>query len=418
MTSLVDKNLVRLADQTREEPRFRMLETIREFALEQLRQDAGEVERIRQAHAVWCLALATAVTPRPTVVSEPVSLEASLERLTTDYDNLRAALAWFSDHHDAEALARLTGTLSWFWHWTAYGREGLAWTERALSLRAGVSPQAHMELLTGVAVFLARMGDHERATELSEELLAFARDTQNHEGEATAWFLLSRSASQRGAHAEALAFAEKAVERFRELDATSWLPWALQRLGMEADVAGNHERATELQSEALERFRLAGDALGIAYALRRLGLTRHHLGDREQAAALYRESLTLHRAMADPWETASLLSQLAALVGEYEHAEQVACLLGAAQGLYQSSGTAPQPHVREALDAVETQARTRLGAEAYGAIWEVGRRLSLSQAIEAGLATMTAIEGDLALERRSEPNAWLGNVGDVDKSQS
>jgi hypothetical protein len=179
----------------------------------------------------------------------------------------------------------------------------------------------------------------------------------------------------------------------------------VQRLGIEADIAGEFERAAALQAEALERFRAFGDTLGIAYTLRRLGLTRDHMGDREQAAALYRESLLLHRAMADPWETASLLSQLAALVGEYEHAEQVARLLGAAQGLYQSSGTAPQPHVREALDAVETQARTRLGAEAYKALWEAGRRLSLSQAIEEGLATMTAIEGDLALERRSEPNA-------------
>jgi hypothetical protein len=119
--------------------------------------------------------------------------------------------------------------------------------------------------------------------------------------------------------------------------------------------------------------------------------------------------------MADPWETASLLSQLAALVGEHEHAEQVARLLGAAQGLYQSSGTAPQPYIREALDAVETPARTRLGAEAYAAIWEAGRRLSLGQAIEEGLAAVTAIEGGLALARTPEPNASPGNVENLDK---
>jgi predicted ATPase/DNA-binding XRE family transcriptional regulator len=401
MTSLVDKNLVRPADQTRDEPRFTMLETIREFALEQLRQDADEADVIGRAHATWCLAFATAVTPRPNVVGEPVSLETSLERLTSEYDNLRAALSWFSDRGDAEELARLTGTLGWFWHWTAYGREGLAWSERALSMRAGVSPQVHMELLTGTAVFLARMGDHERATTLSEELLALARDTQNQEGEAAAWFLLSRAANQRAAYAEAITFAEKALALFRELEPTSWLPWALQRLGVEAHIAGDHERAAALQTEALERFRNAGNALGVAYALRRLGLIRHHMGDREQAATLYRESLTLHRTMADPWETASLLGQLAALVGECGQVEQVARLLGAAQGLFQWSGTTLQPYFRDALDAARAQSRARLGPDMYLAAWEAGQRLSLSQAIEEGLASVAAIDGELALTRSS-----------------
>src|SRR5215204_31069 len=130
-TSLLDKNLIRQADQVHLEPRFTMLETIREFAVAQL-ENTAEADRMREAHAAWCLALATAVTPRPAVVGEPASLEISLARLTADYDNLRAALAWFANRHDAEALAQLTGTLAWFWHWTGDGHEGLKWTERAL----------------------------------------------------------------------------------------------------------------------------------------------------------------------------------------------------------------------------------------------------------------------------------------------
>src|SRR5215207_7711308 len=384
-TSLLDKNLIRQADQVHLEPRFTMLETIREFAVAQLDQDTAEADRMREAHAAWCLALATAVTPRPAVVGEPASLEISLARLTADYDNLRVALAWFADRHDAEALAQLTGTLAWFWHWTGYGHEGLQWAERALRVRADASVEARIQLLAGTAVFLARMGDHERATALGEELLALAQDMQHSEAEASAWFLLSRAANQQGTNVQAKAFAEKAVEQFRHLDATSWLPWAVQRLGTEADIAGEFERAAALQAEALERFRAFGDTLGIAYTLRRLGLTRDHMGDREQAAALYRESLQLHRAMADPWETASLLGQLAALIAEHGQGGQVARLLGAAHGLYQSSGTAPQPYFREALAAAETRARTQLGREAYAAAWEAGRSLPLADAIEEAL---------------------------------
>src|SRR5215217_181255 len=399
--SLFAKNLIRQADQVHREPRFTMLETIREFAVAELDQDTAEADRVREGHAGWCLALATAVTPRPTVVGEPASLELSLAKLTEDYDNLRVALAWFADRHDAEALAQLTGTLAWFWHWTGYGHEGLEWTERALRLRADASVEARIQLLAGTAVFLARMGDHERATALGEELLALAQDTQHSEAEASAWFLLSRAANQRGAYVEAKAFAEKAVERFRQLPASSWLPWAVQRLGIEADIAGEFERAAALQAEALERFRAFGDTLGIAYTLRRLGLTRDHMGDREQAAALYRESLQLHRAMADPWETASLLGQLAVLIAECGQGDQVARLLGAAHGLYQSSGTASQPYFREALAAAENWACAELEREAYAAAWEAGRRLLLGQAIEEGLTAVTAIQRDLALARAS-----------------
>ncbi len=406
-TSLLDKNLIRQADRAHTEPRFTMFETIREFALAQLDQDSGEAERIREALAAWCLAIATTVTPRPTVVGEPTSLEMSLARLTADYDNLRAALAWFADRRDAEALAQLTGTLAWFWHWTGYGREGLEWSERALRMRADASVEARIQLLAGSAVFLARMGDHERATALGEELLALAQDAQHPEAEASAWFLLSRAANQRGASVEAKAFAEKAVEGFHRLHAATWLPWAVQRLGIEADIAGEFERAAALQAEALERFRAFGDTLGIAYTLRRLGLTRDHMGDRERAAALYRESLLLHRAMADPWETASLLDQLAALIAEHGKGEQVARLLGAAHGLYQSSGTAPQPYFQEARAAAETWACIRLGREAYAAAWGAGRSLPLADAIEEalGVTHRPVVEDSDHLRRHGEVDA-------------
>jgi hypothetical protein len=89
--------------------------------------------------------------------------------------------------------------------------------------------------------------------------------------------------------------------------------------------------------------------------------------------------------MADPWETASLLGQLAALIAERGQGDQVARLLGAAHGLYQSSGTAPQPYFQDALAAAESWARTQLGREAYAAAWEAGRSLPLADAIEEAL---------------------------------
>src|SRR5262249_46020769 len=110
----------------------------------------------------------------------------------------------------------------------------------------------------------------------------------------------------------------------------------------------------------------------------------------------------LHQEMTDHWDTASSLVQVAALVAEWGHAERVARLLGAGAGLYQRIGTAPQPYYRETFGLSEAAARARLGSEAYAAAWEAGRQLSLSQAIEEGLAALTAIEADLA-PRPSSP---------------
>ena len=134
LAALVDKSLLRVTEGTDAEPRFSMLETIREYALEQLAA-SGQAETLRRQHAAYFLALAEAIVPQ---LIEPQEAR-WLARLEEEHDNLRAALQWFVDHDETEKAARLAAALRWFWdtHGHVGAMEGRAtWlqcSQRALS---------------------------------------------------------------------------------------------------------------------------------------------------------------------------------------------------------------------------------------------------------------------------------------------
>jgi predicted ATPase/class 3 adenylate cyclase len=132
MTSLVDKSLLRQEEEANREPRFQMLETIREYGLECL-TTSGELESARRAHATDYLALAEEAEPELTGPQQGVWLH----RLETEHDNLRAALQWSQARQDAETGLRLGGALWRFWLVRGYLREGRERLGRLLALAGG-----------------------------------------------------------------------------------------------------------------------------------------------------------------------------------------------------------------------------------------------------------------------------------------
>jgi non-specific serine/threonine protein kinase len=382
------------------EPRFGMLETIREYALEQLVAN-GEEEEIRERHAAWCLSFATGGATDIRAMSDIVFLM----QLAVEHQNLRAALHWFTTQGDAESLTRLVGALIWLWWTGGFISEGRSWQRRALASAANLAPQTRRVVLYGAAELAIQQDDHEHALLMGEALLASAREDGDRAGEVAALHVLSRAASQRGDNAGALAFAQESLDLCRTFDNVGWLPWVMQRLGVEYYVAGNPARATELFSEALERFRAMNNTLGIAYALTNLGNAQHALGNRQQAILLFRERLLLHQAVADPWETAEVLELVAELAVESGAFDRAACLLGAAGSLYHTSETTPQPYGYRIVDRVSTRARSRLGDDAFEAEWSVGSGWTLAHAMNEALDTLDAIEQALAPES-SAPSAF------------
>jgi len=386
LDALIDASLVR-AEGAAEEPRFGMFETIREYALDRLRAN-GEEDAARQKHAAWFLALAAS----PMGVIRTLDDAAAVGTLVIEQQNLRAALHWFASESDIASLLRLSGALTWFWWASGHVREGREWLHRALAAGGGLPPPVRLEALGGAAQLAIQQDDHDLAKALGEEFLALACAEGDRASEANARLVLSRAAHQRGADGEALDFAVEGMAIYRELNDARWLPWAVQRLGIELHVAGDYAAAAALFTEGLERFQAAHNMIGVAYALTNLGNIRLAEGDHQQAARFFRERLLLSAYTHDPWETAELLELVAVLAARSGAAGRAARLLGAADSLYHLSGTSAPPFGHRVTKLAEAGARDRLGDEAYDLAWQAGQDLTIEQAVHEATEAVEAIE--------------------------
>ena len=176
VASLVDKSLLLQAEAPEDEPRFAMLETVREYGLERLAA-SGETDATRRGHAAFFLALAERAEPELTGREQGIWLD----RLEVEHDNLRAALGWALEHEGETAL-RLAAALWRFWADRSHLREGGRWLERALATAAPTVPASRLKALNGAGVIAMQLGDYQRAVALQEEGLALARAIGDQRG--------------------------------------------------------------------------------------------------------------------------------------------------------------------------------------------------------------------------------------------
>jgi hypothetical protein len=144
------------------DPRFGMLETIREFGLDQL-MASGEIDTMRRRHAEYLVAFSEALSADLFRATEPELLE----RLAAEHDNVRAALVWLEQQGDEETMIRLAAGLGWFWFVRGFGTEGISWLERARSPRIAVAAPIRAAALNWASVLTLPRKDHAAATELA-----------------------------------------------------------------------------------------------------------------------------------------------------------------------------------------------------------------------------------------------------------
>jgi tetratricopeptide (TPR) repeat protein len=268
LAAQLDKSLLKQHDDSAGEPRFVMLETIREYALERLAR-SGEENALRQRHADYFLALAE----RAELELRGVDQAIWLVRLEVDYDNLRAALDWATRSDNIEFNARLAGALWRFWMARGLWSEGWArLTEISPETPAVALPRTAVwvKMLQGRAVLAFYLGNHAAAQQLFEHSLA----------------------------------------RFRELDDRSGIAWTLIYYGWLINDGGDPLTARSLLEEGLAIFRQLGDRQGIGWTLGCLGLGALYLGEYVAARAMLEEGLSMCRAAADRWSTAWTLHLL------------------------------------------------------------------------------------------------------------
>ena len=381
VTSLVDRSL--LAPMTDgPEPRFTMLETIREFAVEQL-VSAGEAEAARRAHASYFRDLAEQAEPALRGAGQPVWIA----RLEVELPNLRAVLDWSLDGGDVETGLRLAGALYWFWFLRNHVTEGRAWFERARS--AGSHPAAAAgRAAAGAALLAWRAAEYEASKAYSEDALALFASCADEWGTAMIVHHLGHIADDLDHDGErAITLLSDSLEQFTALGDRWGVAYSQRCLAyMFAEHHRDYHRATPLLNAAAETFREIGDRWN-------LGVTLHMLADnareRQQWSAaipFYQESLTNHWEERDALGVADALLRLAQIQVALGEMEMALRLFGCAEAQHERAGVRIREPIRAGSEQMIDAARAALGAERFSLVWQTGRSLSLAEAVTLALA--------------------------------
>jgi predicted ATPase len=299
LSELLVRSLI-LTEDTEAGMRFRMLETLREFAAEQLTPD--EQADLAQRHLYYYLSQVEAAEPQ----LRGAEKGDWMERLEAEHDNLRAALTW-ALQHDAKTALRLAKPLAYFWIARGFWTEGQEWLERCLTQTSDVAIELQANALIIASYIPMHRGEHERAAALCEEALRLSRHVGYREGAASALNRLGGMAFDQGDEARARAYKEESLALRRELGDKHGIGAALRSLGMMAARQGDLTRARALCEEALALERESGNKKGLAISLNDLGTVALQQGDYAQARACYTEGLSLYQGIGNKEGVAMLL---------------------------------------------------------------------------------------------------------------
>jgi predicted ATPase/class 3 adenylate cyclase len=435
ITWLTDKCLLRSEEGANGEPRFLMLGTIREYALERMEQ-SGEVEVVRRRHADYFLRLAETAEPELLGPAQRMWLD----KLEADIDNLRAALAWSlsvqgvatEDSREAIGLAlRLATAVGHFWTARNRQREGRTWLERIFersqALAIALPSLVHAQALSLVGYIATAQTDVDRATTVLEESLALYRDAEDEAGIAEALLYLGRNARMRQDYQRAEQLEVESLMHFRRLriawgtalallslgdvaleqglleHSTAYLQealaltqdtglvdhggWVLYNLGRTAYLQGDYSGALAWLEKGLALFRDLDYTLGVEGTLIELGRAAHAQGYCVQAAQHLIESLALMSEKRFPLSPiADCLDGLAGVAGAQGQPERAVRLFGAAEALRESAGNMLWPAYRTAYDRDVALARAQFDDATFTAAWAAGRAMTLEQAIAYALS--------------------------------
>jgi predicted ATPase/DNA-binding SARP family transcriptional activator len=329
--ALVDKSLVAI-DRRAGRPRYRMLETLRQYAAERLAEAGpGGTEATRTRHLAWAVELAEKAEAK----LQGDEQAAWLEVLDEEHDNLRAALDWAAESGRVEDGLRLAAALVRFWEIRGYLRQGRARLE-AFAAEPGGPPALRAKALNAAAVLAQRQGDVSGARRSYQECLVVQRARDDRVGIATALHGLANLAVNDGDLVTARALFEENLAVARDVGAARMEAASLMNLGVVAhaafmrghrDVADAGPDAHHFYRESLAAYEALGDGYGQALALENLGtLTRLYPGDWQASRQLHEQCLAIRRSLGDRLgiaDSARYIAILAIRTGEVGTARQL-----------------------------------------------------------------------------------------------
>ena len=387
LSSLVDSSLLVQRQQADGEPRFSMLETIREYGLEQLAA-AGEEAETRCRHAVWCLEMAEEFWPTMQRRLEP---SLAISHLAAEHDNLRSALAWLDSTGDTEAIVRLAGAIFPFWYVHDDLREGVSWLERTKVDADEIPVAVRARALLGAGMLAHYMADDLRAVPWLEASLELHRTVDDQWGMAFGLLILGIAAEDSGEYTVAAAHFSESLDYAQSVDNPVITGLLLLHLGIVAWGQGDHARAREFASRALQVQRTAD---GMIYAgsesIGFLGLLACEQGDLPQSVELQRESMVLELESGYNEMVAVNLANVAMLALATGRPTCAARLFGAAAGQREAISNPFKLPERSVYERGADAAREMLGDD-FAVAWDAGRAFSPAEAVADAFAALDEI---------------------------
>lgn len=392
LAGLIDRSMVVLVDDDGDEPRYRMLETLREFGREMLAASAEEERATLDRHAAWVLML---ITARMGKALRLIQEDEAFAQLDLETDNIRAALAHVVAVGDGETALRLIGGLWLYWTTRGSLRDDERWVDRILERPAirTAPPAARADGLAAAAWVKALRGQGSAAEGLARDAVAASRDAGDLAAEARASVMLSLAHSVLGHADRALIVAGTAVELARRAADRDWLPFALNRQGMALVSQGDYQAAVPLFEEALAGWQANAFGWGIGTALENLGHVTCRLGDWGRALEYFHGQLRLPGHPSDAWGIVNTLGGLAEIAISGGDPARGGRLLGAAGRMLEESGITLAAHEAENRDRALTAARLVLGEERLATEEAAGRHLSYEEVMATGLAVSAPGDG-------------------------
>jgi predicted ATPase/class 3 adenylate cyclase len=377
LASLIDKSLLHQTEDPDGEPRYWMLETIREFAAERRSSDE-DAEQIEDAFAQYVVSIAMEAA-RKTRGGEA---QAWLARLDREQDNVRTALGWLLERERGDDIARVVAGMWFFWWQRGQTEEGVGWAERSLALEQ-TTPLLRAYALSGAGELLRMRGNFERAVPLKEEALGLYSRLERKAMVASTLHDLGEIAFAQGDLARARQLHEQSLAVREELGRPGGIAHALGGL---ADVdleEGNYERARSISARIIEIGRAENDPECVIGGLTSLVDTARREGATAEALVLAREALAQAAQIGLSYYAYFFLDQIARMEGCRDDPLRAARLWGAADALRQTAGYLVWDP--RGYDAAVEAARARADGADFDAAWTAGYALSGEEAIRYAL---------------------------------
>jgi predicted ATPase/DNA-binding CsgD family transcriptional regulator len=379
--SLIAKNLLRQLEGFEDEPRFLMLETIREYGLEQL-EASGEGFAVRRRHGEYFLMLVEEADPHLSGPNQPQWLD----RLEAEHANLRAAMAWSQESGEyAEFGLRIAAVLAWFWRLRGHLTEGRSWLEVTLAAcpdRTALRSKA----LARTTLLTYGQGDNRRAKALAEESVSIAREVEDDSTIGWALHAMGRALHSNAEYEPAAVVLEESLQRFRATRNIVGLSYSSWYLGDVMRAQEDYERAAPLMEDGLRFAHQSGDTWALASAYLNAGTLAYRQQDFNRSSTLLKKSLVQFRNIRARWGMWFPVSNLGTVASGQGYVKRAVCLAGADKMLGEAIGVIMTPSHRADYEEGLASARQALSDGEFDAAWSEGTSMTLEQAVDYALS--------------------------------